>query len=152
MGEDSHYFVRMKETIPSRTQELHRIRQLVESEALEFGFDAEDAFRLALAVDEACTNIIKHSYGGDPTNSFELEIATADSGFRVVLTDSGKGFSPDFENAFDRQRYFEEMCRGGLGLHIMRMVMDDVDYQTMAGSTNRLRMVKYLSKMAAAGS
>ena len=55
------YIVRFKEGVPTRTEELHRIRMIVEDQAVGFGFDRETAFRMALAVDEACTNIIKHS-------------------------------------------------------------------------------------------
>src|SRR5512133_204976 len=130
-------------TVPSRTEELHRVRQIVEREATEFGFDPETAFRIALAVDEACTNIIKHAYGGSPSEAFGLEIYAADNKFQVVLTDNGRGFSPSKLPRLDMKRYFECMCRGGLGVHIMRLVMDDVAYDVSANATNRLQLVKY---------
>lgn len=110
---------------------------------MEFGFDSETAFRLALAVDEACTNIIKHAYEGSPSHSFDLEIATADNQFRIVLTDEGKGFAQSKLPRLDMKHYFERMCRGGLGVHIIKLVMDDVDYDVASDKCNRLRMTKY---------
>ena len=143
MHSNAEYTLRVKQIVPSRTEELHRIREIVEQEAAKFGFDKETAFRLALAVDEACTNIIKHSYEGNPARTFDMEIATTDDQFMIVLTDSGKGFSPDTGARFDMKKYFERMRRGGLGLHIMKLVMDDVAYDVISGNATRLRMVKY---------
>lgn len=137
------FIVRVRQRVPSRTEELHHVRQVVEHEAMAFGFDQETAFRLALAVDEACTNIIKHAYEGSPSHAFDLEISTADNQFRIVLTDEGKGFSPSRLPRLDMKRYFERMCRGGLGVHIIKLVMDDVDYDVAANKYNRLSMTKY---------
>jgi serine/threonine-protein kinase RsbW len=137
------FTVRVRQRVPSRTEELHRVRQIVEQEAMSFGFDQETAFRLALAVDEACTNIIKHAYEGNPGRAFDLEIATTENQFRIVLTDEGKGFSPSKLPRLDMKHYFERMCRGGLGVHIIKLVMDDVDYAVAQNKYNRLSMTKY---------
>lgn len=144
MPSDSAYTVRFREGIQSRTDELHRIRQVVEREALGFGFDRETAFRLALAVDEACTNIIKHSYSNTPGQTFELEIVTLDDRFEVVLTDYGNTFDPHSLPHLDMKRYLELCMRGGLGVHIIKLVMDDVVYNVMSNNANQLRLVKYL--------
>jgi serine/threonine-protein kinase RsbW len=143
MHSNTQYTLRCKQEVPSRTEELFGVRQTVENEALRFGFDADTAFRLALAVDEACTNIIKHSYGGNPSRTFDIEIATNGDNFIVVLTDHGKHFDPRSLPKLDMKRYFEQMRSGGLGVHIMHMVMDDVNYDVTANHANRLRMVKY---------
>ncbi len=137
----STYRVRFKEGIPTRTEELQRIREVIEQEALSFGFDRETCFRLALAVDEACTNIIRHSYGNNPANTFDLEIATDGDRFIIVLTDQGKSFDPAVLPSVDMKRYLEQFKRGGLGVHLMRLVMDDVKY-AIQGTVNQLKMVK----------
>ncbi len=143
---NADYTLRFRQIIPSRTEELHGVREVVESEALKFGFDAQTAFHLALAVDEACTNIIKHSYEGNPAETFDLEIATFARSFIVILTDRGKTFNPNSLPRLDMKRYFEQMRRGGLGVHIIHLVMDDVDYgATSTGHANQLRMIKNLS-------
>ncbi|MBS1910725.1 MAG: ATP-binding protein [Bacteroidetes bacterium] len=145
MQSDSKYIVRFKEGILSRTEELHRIRTVVEDEAVRFGFDRETAFRMALAVDEACTNIIKHSYSGNPRKKFEMEIGTGNDRFVVVLTDYGRSFNPNSLPKLDMKRYFELCMRGGLGVHIIKLVMDDVAYHITEAHANELRLVKYLT-------
>lgn len=143
MKREKQYSTRFKEGIPTRTEELHRIRQVVEEEAVRFGFDRETAFRIALAVDEACTNIIKHSYSGNPGQTFEIEIATRGDNFLVVLTDHGKSFDPGSLPELDMKRYFEQCLRGGLGVHIIRLVMDDVVYNVTTNHANQLCLVKH---------
>ncbi len=145
MRDDAKYTMRYKQVLPSRTDELFRIRNVVEREALAFGFDEETAYRLALAVDEACTNIIKHAYMGNAAHSFELEIDTSGDQFVVLLTDWGKHFQPGQRPQLNMRQYFEQMRSGGLGLHIIQLVMDQVDYDIPSGEANRLRMVKFLN-------
>jgi len=142
---NADYISRFRQIVPTRTEELHNIRQVVENEALQFGFDPQTAFHLALAVDEACTNIIKHSYEGNPAETFDVEIATYADRFMVILTDRGKAFNPKNAQKLDMKRYFEQMRRGGLGVHIIHLVMDDVDYATTSSQVNQLRMVKHLN-------
>ncbi len=144
MQSDPTYTVRFRDGVASRTEELHRIRSVVEEEAIRFGFDRETAFRMALAVDEACTNIIKHSYHGSTGQTFEMEIGTDRDRFVVVLTDHGRNFDPNSLPKLDMKRYFELCMRGGLGLHIIKLVMDDVVYRVTANRSNQLRLVKYL--------
>lgn len=146
MQNKSDHTIRFRQDVPTRTEELNHIREVVEAEALRFGFDEQTAFQLALAVDEACTNIIKHSYGGDPSQSFQFEISTSDDSFVISLTDRGKTFNPKGLPQLDMQRYFEQMRRGGLGVHIMHLVMDDVDYTTATNHSNLLRMIKHLQE------
>lgn len=143
MHDNAGHNVRIRQIVPSRTEALHQIREQVEAEARSFGFDDDTAFRLALAVDEACTNIIKHSYSGDPTCSFDFEILTADDSFVIVLTDQGKGFTPSASLSVDMQHYIDQRRVGGLGLHIINLVMDDISYATTANHLNRLQMIKY---------
>lgn len=145
MPNETSYTVRFREGIRSQTDELQRIRLVVEQEAVHFGFDSETAYRMALAVDEAVTNIIKHSYNGNPASVFELEIGTLKDRFEVVLTDHGRSFDPNSLPRLDMKRYFELCMRGGLGVHIIKLVMDDVVYNVMSNKTNQLRLVKYLS-------
>jgi serine/threonine-protein kinase RsbW len=52
--------------IESRTERLIAVREFVSAAARSFGFNDEDVSKIALAVDEACTNIIKHAYQFDP--------------------------------------------------------------------------------------
>lgn len=143
MQKRSNHTLRYSRTTPASTEELHGIREVVEREAQDFGFDSETAFRLALAVDEACANIIEHAYRDMPGGDFSVEIFTQGDMFVVALTDSGTGFRPDPLPHLDVRKHIREHHNGGLGLHIINLVMDDVDYGQTPDRMNCLRLIKY---------
>ena len=90
MHSNTQYTLRCKQEVPSRTEELFGVRQTVENEALRFGFDADTAFRLALAVDEACTNIITHGYADMDPGSIILDLDMQPVKVTIALTDFGR--------------------------------------------------------------
>lgn len=148
MQQGSKHILRYSQTAPARTEELRHIREAVEREALNFGFDSETAFRLSLAVDEACANIIEHAYHDRSGGNFSIEIITQANMFVVTLTDSGKGFQPGPLPRLDVRKHVRAHHNGGLGLHIINLVMDAIDYAQTGEHTNMLRMVKYLNGSA----
>ena len=145
MKNRSDHTLRYKHTAPARTEELREVRDAVEREAIRFGFDSETAFRVALAVDEACANIIEHAYKGIADSQFSVEITTHSNQFVVTLYDSGKGYRPDRLPRLDIFQRAREHRHGGLGLHIINIVMDAVDYGVAPDRSNCLRLVKYLN-------
>ncbi len=112
----------------SDTSELEKIREFVSLKASEFGFSSAESQKIALAVDEACSNLIKHSYKYDNSKSFCLEVETLDNNFTVKILDKGIPFNPMSIAAPDMEEYFRTFKRGGLGIHIMKLVMDNISY------------------------
>ena len=118
----------------------------VRSQVIDFsnaiGFNAADAAHIALAVDESLANVIKHSYGG--TCGEPIDIALSDggqsgrAGIRITVRDYGKKVDP----SVIRGRELEDVRPGGLGVHIMRSVMDSVDYREADGAGMILTMTK----------
>jgi serine/threonine-protein kinase RsbW len=120
-------------TIPSSTRFLHDVRQFVEKHALEAGFSQPTVNAIKIAVDEACTNIIKHSYDGDTSQEVEVEVAITEGHLQVCLRDEGEPFDPSTYQEPDLTRLTERRRPGGLGVHLMRRCMDDVRYRTDQG-------------------
>lgn len=116
--------------IPSSTRFLHDVRRFVEKHALEAGFSQSTVNAIKIAVDEACTNIIKHSYDGDASEEVEIEVAITEGHLRVCLRDEGEPFDPSTYQEPDLARLTERRRPGGLGVHLMRRCMDDVQYRT----------------------
>jgi serine/threonine-protein kinase RsbW len=116
--------------------ELHRIRQFVMDSAGRVGFSDDEASKIGLAVDEACTNIIKHSFKFDKSKKFCVQVETSTDFFIVNISDNGAPFDPLTVPDVDMKDYISNFKRGGLGIHIIRNVMDEVDYTPSAGSNS----------------
>jgi anti-sigma regulatory factor (Ser/Thr protein kinase) len=102
----------------------------------------EEENQIILAVDEACSNIMKHTYRGDLGQSIEIRCESARDKIEFVLQDCG----PPVDAGKIKPRPLEELRPGGLGTHFIRTIMDEVKYDHVEGCGNILRMVKYLRR------
>ena len=130
--------------IPSQTDNLGMIREFVSKVADKVGFDEDDIGKIELACDEACTNIIKHAYAQKNGNqTLDVLIKVEFDKFILVVTDHGKGFDPQKIKTPHMEQYLAEFKVGGLGIYLMKTLMDEVDYNIQPGVQNQVRMVKY---------
>ncbi len=129
--------------IPSQTDNLELIRVFVSKLAEKVGFDSDDIGKIELAIDEACTNVIKHAYDGDRSKPLDVAIQIDFQKFTIVVTDQGKGFNPKKVNIPNMDKYLAELRVGGLGIYLIKTLMDEVDYNIKPGVKNQVRMVKY---------
>jgi serine/threonine-protein kinase RsbW len=121
--------------------ELVDIRRFVEETGHKLGLDEASIYALELAIDEACTNIIVHAYdarGG----RIEIQIRTLGDCVEVVIRDWGEAFDPGSIPLPDVEAPLEERPMGGIGLFLMRQVMDRVDFQFSDTDGNILTMAK----------
>lgn len=132
--------------VKSTTDNLALIREFTKSSAEEIGFSDEVAGKIVLAVDEACTNIIKHAYKYSPNGDIYISIKLDDSRFTISITDEGKHFDPNKIPEPDLQEYYKQKRVGGLGMFLMKKLMDEVKYSTITGNKNQVVLVKYLSR------
>jgi serine/threonine-protein kinase RsbW len=130
--------------IESRTEQLIAVREFVSRAALQFGFNEEDVSKIALAVDEACTNIIKHAYRFDPTKSMTISVRGRNGAFEVSILDDGLQFNPGDVRPPDMKEYLTHFRKGGLGVYLMKSLMDKVEYDIKPGKRNEVRLIKYL--------
>ena len=130
--------------VESRTERLIEVRDFVSERARAFGFGDEDISKIALAVDEACTNVIKHAYRFDPTKTISVTVSGHGQAFEVSIRDSGKAFDPTRVIRPDMKEYLTHYRRGGLGVHLMRSLMDNIEYEMQPGKQNEVRLIKHL--------
>jgi anti-sigma regulatory factor (Ser/Thr protein kinase) len=121
------------------------VRAAMERLTEAFGFSEPDCRSVTRAVDEALTNIMRHSYAGKLDRPIEVLCqrvprpnGTGD-GFEVVLSDHGPAVDP----AKMKGRKLDEIKPGGLGLHFIRQSMDVVEFKRER-DVNLLRLIKYL--------
>jgi anti-sigma regulatory factor (Ser/Thr protein kinase) len=124
--------------IPSDPKHLYLMRRLVQEISLAHGFPEEEVRRIVLAMDEACTNVIRYAYEGDPGGSIDIEAEPTAEGLRFTVIDYGR--KPD--HAAIAPRALDEVRPGGLGTHFIQMVMDEVRYDTSPERGTRLCLVK----------
>jgi len=115
--------------VPSRTQFLAVVRDVSRTWAEVSGFDESDAEQVALAVDEATTNVIQHAYGGAEDRVVELRYDDRGDELRVDVVDTGRTVDPRTMPRVDLDRYAAERRRGGLGVHLMSKIMDSVTFR-----------------------
>ena len=131
--------------IKSSTDNLATIRKFVETAAIESGFPKEIVNNISLSVDEACTNVIKHAYKYSPDRDITVHTRFLKSKFTIQITDSGDKFNPALIPEPDLQEYYKQKKVGGLGMFLIKKLMDEVQYNTLSGNQNQVILVKYLT-------
>jgi len=129
-------------TFPGRFDSLAPIGAFVTHAAEAAGLDVRAVYAVQMAVDEACSNIIEHAYGGEGLGTIECTCSINDEGLTVILRDQGRPFDPDSVPEPDLQASLEERSGRGLGLYFMRQLMDEVHFEFIPDSGNVLTMVK----------
>ena len=135
-------------TFPSHTSQLELIRR-VSKLVLGFtsAFSDTDREDIGLAIDEACTNVITHSYGRTQKGVIQVEIMMEPDKITIELTDKGEEgqlFNPEALSEVDKDEYLMRLQKGGLGVHIIKKIMDVVEYTVSPGVKNCLKMIKYI--------
>jgi serine/threonine-protein kinase RsbW len=131
--------------VKSKTENLSVIRDFISSNALEAGISNEIVDNIMLAVDEACTNIIKHAYQSYPEGEIVIRVEIDAKKFNILIIDYGNTFDPTIVPKPDLKKYFQEHKVGGLGMYLMRTLMDDVKYKTVPGKYNQVLLSKKIS-------
>ena len=132
--------------IVSSPKSLPIVRGAVDQMAIQEGLSKKDGHGLVLSIDEALANVIKHGYEGrhDQPVTITLAPVTAPDGRKgisVVVRDQGKQVDPESICGRD----LDDVRPGGLGVHIIRAMMDEAEYSCPPEGGMMLRMVKYAS-------
>jgi anti-sigma regulatory factor (Ser/Thr protein kinase) len=125
----------------SRPELLAPVRAMIVSLSERFGFDDIESGHLALAVDEALANVIRHGYESRPDGRIWIAVHLIEAPartFRIEIEDEGRQVDPALINPRD----LDEIRPGGLGVHIMREVTDACDFETRHPRGMRLVLEK----------
>ena len=131
----------VSQTIQAKANQLRIVRRLIEAAARQGGGTTEFGADLALAVDEACQNIIRHAYGGECEATIQLRVRRKPTCIEVELVD----FAPAVDQDKCKGRRLDDLRPGGLGVHFMHALTDRVRFlRPPAGAGNRLVLSKNL--------
>lgn len=137
----------MRVVISSEPRLLNILRGVVRYRAQEAGLSEEDAEALAMAVNEAASNVIRHTYQNRRNGPLVLEVLDFPDRMEFFLEDSG----PKVRAEAIRPRPLGEVHPGGLGIHLINRAMDACTYDETFLDGNRLKMTKFLPRKVSRG-
>lgn len=129
-------------TFPARFEYLDEIRDLVAEVARKGGFSEKEVYSLQLAADEAASNIIEHAYAGISDASLDVTCDINGDELIITMRDNGRPFDPSKVKQPNLKADLSERQIGGLGMYLMRKLMDGVHYEANARTGNLLTMTK----------
>jgi serine/threonine-protein kinase RsbW len=130
--------------LESNLANLPKARNFISKMARACGANEEDVTKIEISCDEWSANIIEHSLGNDAGKGFTILCSRKENKFIVTYEHEGERFNPIEQERVDLGEHFSSLKERGLGLYIMREMMDEIHYEYMEGTTNRLTLVKYI--------
>ncbi len=131
-----------KVILENRLDELQRFITTLTEFARVGSLPEEIAFSVQLAIDELFTNIVSYGYDDDESHQVEIKMSIQGRELRIELIDDAKQFDPLHEAAQpDLDASLEDRRIGGVGIHLVKTMMDDVSYK-YEDSKNHLTLVK----------
>jgi serine/threonine-protein kinase RsbW len=141
-GTESSFTIRVQ----SSTENLSLIREFVTKVGEQAGMSELDISKIELAVDEACANVIEHAYGNDKSQEVIVRANVDEEKITFQIVDTGIGFDPTQILQEDLEKLIEKRKSGGLGMRLIKTLMDEVQYEIIPGQKNELRMIKRIKK------
>ena len=129
-------------TFPAKFEFLDEIRELVAQVAREGRFTEKEIYSLQLAADEAASNIIEHAYEGISNANLYITCDMQGGTLTITMRDTGISFDPSNVKKPDLKADLSERQIGGLGIYLMRKLMDEVRYESNSKTGNLLTMIK----------
>jgi serine/threonine-protein kinase RsbW len=126
-------------TVPSHPKYLSVVRAVTARMAQLHEMTEAVIDDLKLAVDEACSNVIKHAYKGETSRKITLRYTIKRGTFRVSIDDDGIKLAIEQMKG----RSLDDVRPGGLGVHFIRRVFDVVKLDDRKRRGNRLILIKY---------
>lgn len=109
--------------------ELQRLNQLVSDFAESHGLPSELVFRLTLVLEEIITNVISYGYEDEMEHEISVRLSWEDPDMKIEVEDDGRPFNPLEAPPPDMVKPLAERPVGGLGIHLVREMMDKLEYR-----------------------
>ena len=120
---------KMSITLTNDIQEVAQLAAFVEEACEKAGMDASTTMQMNLAMEEAVVNVMNYAYPKGVQGDIVIEAEEMGDRVRFVIIDGGTPFDPTAEADADTTLSAEERPIGGLGIHLVRQIMDKISYQ-----------------------
>ena len=132
-------------TLPNDVQATTELGMFVDEVCENVGFDMSTTFKLNLAIEEAVVNVMSYAYPAGTKGDVDIDAEADDEQLKFVISDSGTPFDPTAKAEVDTTLSAEDRSIGGLGIHLIRQIMDTINYERVDGK-NVLTLRKKLTK------
>jgi sigma-B regulation protein RsbU (phosphoserine phosphatase) len=119
--------------LPNDTQEVPRLAAFVDEVCETLGFDATLTMQMNLAIEEAVVNVMNYAYLPGTHGDVTVEAQSNDVRLKFTIIDSGAPFDPTVKADADTSLSAEERPIGGLGIYLVRQLMDSINYERVDG-------------------
>jgi len=138
-----------KVSFPAESKYLVKVRNFVVKYGSKMGLTPKQISEVKLAVDEAVSNIIRHAYVGKKGN-FQIEMVKREDSCEILIKDQGIEFDWNSVIEPDLYKYVETRRKGGLGIWLIKKLIDEVEYKRVDG-TNILTMRVFIEPTKSEG-
>jgi sigma-B regulation protein RsbU (phosphoserine phosphatase) len=128
-------------TLPNDVQTIQLLNEFVDNVCEAAGFDISECMRMNLAIEEAVVNVMNYAYPKGVKGMVNIDATISDKGLKFVISDNGTPFDPTAKEEVDTTLSAEERGIGGLGIHLIRQIMDSINYEHIDGR-NVLTLLK----------
>jgi sigma-B regulation protein RsbU (phosphoserine phosphatase) len=138
-----HPTIERKLTLPNDIETIPQLNEFIDCMAEEAGLDMAFTMSLNLAIEEAVVNVMTYAYPEGETGQVDITMKSDGNLLTCILSDSGTPFDPTQTPEVDTTLSAEERPIGGLGIYLVRQIMDNISYEYVNGQ-NVLTLTKHL--------
>jgi sigma-B regulation protein RsbU (phosphoserine phosphatase) len=134
--------------VQATLENLRTISHFIHGIGQRLRLSEETLFDVDLAVEEAAVNVVDYAYPPDQAGEILLRVETLDDAMHITLTDWGIPLDPDDVKPFDINAPIEARIKGGMGLHLIHCLMDDVvrEMAPTPGGPNTVTLIKRIER------
>ena len=129
--EQSDVLMRKNIVLANDTKEVPKLQALVDEVCEAVEFDEKTSMQMRIAIEEAVVNVMDYAYPPGQRGEVTIEATSTEGCLKFTIIDSGKPFDPTVQAAVDTSLPARERRIGGLGIHIVRQMMDSINYERM---------------------
>ena len=124
-------------------QQVPLLAQFVDEACEAAGLDMATTMKLNLAIEEAVVNVMNYAYPQGSVGDIDIDVQVGNHQLEFIISDTGTPFDPTTKAEVDTTLSAEERTIGGLGIHLVRNIMDSINYERANGK-NILALIKKL--------
>ena len=128
----------------ARMDNLTAVRDMLEDICQQQQVPESTCFNLVLCADEVCTNVIMHGYADQSPGPMIITAQADTDTITITVSDEGRPFVPEEVPTPDLNADWQTRKIGGLGLFLVKTLMDEIRYETSHVKGNRFTLIKYL--------